>query len=451
MTTWPSSNKAVTTTTDSDADTISGARIDINKTIANVNDIIDIFNIPSSPTNDYILKYDTGTGKFQMEADTGSGGGGLAFKNIDVDGLGIYVDDDYVVTGYVADDIIEADITEDTLTLEAGSGISFSQDTATDTITISATSASEVNDLTSSVTWANVPDANITQSSVTQHQAALSITESQISDLGSYLVAADITGKLDLTGGTMTGAIAMSTNKITGLGDPTANQDAATKAYVDSASTGITDIVSDLTPQLGGPLDVNGNDISDSTDDSVSFADHILVKSAKSIRLADSDSSNYVSLASPATVSANVNFILPATDGTANQVLKTDGSGNLSFVNPVLADTYHSSTDTNGALGFDGDDGRVQFIRMQNNGNLTISSMTNFANGSQMTVIFYNDTASSHDVLFPVGNGFENVNSSGSYSIASAKAAQFTLTQAGDVSVGQTSKTYVILEGNNLD
>lgn len=47
----------------------------------------------------------------------------------------------------------------------------------------------EVNDLSASVTWANVPDANITQSSVTQHQAALSITESQISDLQTYLTA----------------------------------------------------------------------------------------------------------------------------------------------------------------------------------------------------------------------------------------------------------------------
>jgi hypothetical protein len=41
----------------------------------------------------------------------------------------------------------------------------------------------ETNDLTAAVTWANVPDANITESSVTQHEAALSITESQISDL----------------------------------------------------------------------------------------------------------------------------------------------------------------------------------------------------------------------------------------------------------------------------
>ena len=48
------------------------------------------------------------------------------------------------------------------------------------------TSYTETNDLTAAVTWTNVPDANITQSSVTQHQAALSITESQISDLGTY-------------------------------------------------------------------------------------------------------------------------------------------------------------------------------------------------------------------------------------------------------------------------
>ena len=41
--------------------------------------------------------------------------------------------------------------------------------------------------------------------------------------------------KLPLAGGTMTGAIAMGTSKITGLGNPTAAQDAATKSYVDTA------------------------------------------------------------------------------------------------------------------------------------------------------------------------------------------------------------------------
>jgi hypothetical protein len=39
--------------------------------------------------------------------------------------------------------------------------------------------------------------------------------------------------RLALAGGTMTGAIAMGTNKITGMGDPTSAQDAATKNYID--------------------------------------------------------------------------------------------------------------------------------------------------------------------------------------------------------------------------
>lgn len=45
--------------------------------------------------------------------------------------------------------------------------------------------------------------------------------------------------RLALTGGTMSGAIAMGTSKITGLGTPTADQDAATKAYVDSVAQGL--------------------------------------------------------------------------------------------------------------------------------------------------------------------------------------------------------------------
>jgi hypothetical protein len=42
-----------------------------------------------------------------------------------------------------------------------------------------------------------------------------------------------IAGKLALAGGTMSGAIAMGTSKITGLGTPTAGTDATTKTYVD--------------------------------------------------------------------------------------------------------------------------------------------------------------------------------------------------------------------------
>ena len=47
----------------------------------------------------------------------------------------------------------------------------------------------------------------------------------------STTITNSIATKLPLAGGTMSGAIAMGTSKITGLGDPTANQDAATKKY----------------------------------------------------------------------------------------------------------------------------------------------------------------------------------------------------------------------------
>jgi trimeric autotransporter adhesin len=57
-------------------------------------------------------------------------------------------------------------------------------------------------------------------------------TSAQDAATKTYVDTADAL-KLNLTGGTMSGAIAMGTNKITGLGDPTLAQDAATKTYVD--------------------------------------------------------------------------------------------------------------------------------------------------------------------------------------------------------------------------
>jgi len=58
-------------------------------------------------------------------------------------------------------------------------------------------------------------------------------TSAQDAATKTYVDTADAL-KLSLTGGTMSGAIAMGTNKITGVGDPTLAQDAATKAYTDS-------------------------------------------------------------------------------------------------------------------------------------------------------------------------------------------------------------------------
>jgi hypothetical protein len=57
----------------------------------------------------------------------------------------------------------------------------------------------------------------------------------------------------------------------------------------------------------------------------------IKVNSTGEVKLFDSDNSNYVSIKSPATVASDVTLTLPSADGSANTILKTDGSGNLAF------------------------------------------------------------------------------------------------------------------------
>ncbi len=56
-----------------------------------------------------------------------------------------------------------------------------------------------------------------------------------------------LAAKLSLSGGTMTGVIAMGTNKITGLGTPTAATDATTKAYIDDVFGSTTAAASSAT------------------------------------------------------------------------------------------------------------------------------------------------------------------------------------------------------------
>jgi len=87
----------------------------------------------------------------------------------------------------------------------------------------------------------------------------------------STTITTSIATKLPLAGGTMTGAIAMGTNKITGLGDPTAAQDAATQNYVTTnfldlsggTMTGAIDMGSSKVTTTYAP--VNGPDLTNKT------------------------------------------------------------------------------------------------------------------------------------------------------------------------------------------
>jgi hypothetical protein len=113
-----------------------------------------------------------------------------------------------------------------------------------DGATLSTTELNYVQNVTSSIqTQLNSKQPKIT---------GVSDTEIGYLDGVTSAIQTQIDSKLPKAGGTMTGAIAMGTNKITGLGTPTDNTDASTKNYVDlAAAASITSSNSTTTTKLG--------------------------------------------------------------------------------------------------------------------------------------------------------------------------------------------------------
>ena len=70
----------------------------------------------------------------------------------------------------------------------------------------------------------------------------------------------------------------------------------------------------------------------------------ITLNAQADLRFADSDSSNWVAFQAPATISANVTWTLPATDGTSAQALSTNGSGVLSWASFASLSTAQTFT-----------------------------------------------------------------------------------------------------------
>jgi hypothetical protein len=75
---------------------------------------------------------------------------------------------------------------------------------------------------------------------------------------------------------------------------------------------------------------------------------NLIIDNDKEIRFreATANGTNYVSLSAPASLSADLTFTLPATDGTNGQVLGTNGSGVLSFITPASGLSWDSSVKT---------------------------------------------------------------------------------------------------------
>ena len=69
------------------------------------------------------------------------------------------------------------------------------------------------------------------------------------------------------------------------------------------------------------------------------------IDAESSLRLADSDSSNYVSLKAPATVTSNITYTLPGSGVSADYFLKTDANGILSW-SLAAVNVSNQTTDT---------------------------------------------------------------------------------------------------------
>ena len=134
-------------------------------------------------------------------------------------------------------------------------------------------------------------------------------------------------------------------------------------AWISSGSGSLSNIVEDTTPQLGGNLDINGNDIvstsnanieilpngsgkvhldGDGSTGGVVLSDGLVEIKTGTGNVAElkfyceTNNAHYVSLKAPAhsNFSGNVVLTLPTNDGSSGEYLKTDGSGVLSWDTP---------------------------------------------------------------------------------------------------------------------
>ena len=137
-------------------------------------------------------------------------------------------------------------------------------------------------------------------------------------------IQTQLDAKLALAGGTMTGAIAMGTSKITGLGTPTDSADATTKAYVDALGEGLhihASVVAATTANITLATDVENGDVLDGV--TLATGNRILVKNQSTA----SENGIYV-VAATGAPSRATDFDSPAEIDGGDFVFITGGTAN---------------------------------------------------------------------------------------------------------------------------
>ena len=105
--------------------------------------------------------------------------------------------------------------------------------------------------------------------------------------------------------------------------------DAVTQAKIADDAVGSDQLAGSLTADINGGS-IDGTPIGASSASTV-VATQVDITAEGDIRLQDASGGQYVGFDAPSTVASSLTWTLPAADGTANYLLKTDGAGALGW------------------------------------------------------------------------------------------------------------------------
>jgi hypothetical protein len=126
------------------------------------------------------------------------------------------------------------------------------------------------------------------------------------------------------------GAFTVQVKTVSGTG-PTFTAVNKGQKFVYANGTDVIDIELGVPDGSNTQIQFNDNGAFGGSANLIWDGSNVTIGAQGDLRLADSSGGEYVALQAPTTVASNVTFTLPGADGTADQVLTTNGSGVLSF------------------------------------------------------------------------------------------------------------------------
>jgi hypothetical protein len=325
-------------------------------------------------------------------------------------------------------------------------------------------------------------------------------TDTEKSKLAAIEASADVT---DATNVNAAGAV-MNSDLGTkgqilvgdGSGDPTAlgvgtnnyvlvadsNEATGVKWATVPAGSGMSNLVEDTTPQLGGDLDVNGNDIVSTSNANINIIPNgtgDVNLDADTIRVGDNNTDTTITTQGTGDLTlstnsgtnsgtieiedgANNDIVItpngtgdviidglkyPQADGSANQFLKTDGNAQLSWSTVTTDLVNDTSPQLGGNLDLNSNDingtGNISVSGNLSGNGLTLNNNNLIINGTQPNISFV-DSDGNPDYLIKVNGGVFDIRDN------TADASRFSISSTGVTVTGTCTATSFAGDGSAL-